>query len=74
MGRKTGGGADIHCHNQLYQQTCKTRRISLLLYFDRLISIYICVSDFKKHERDILKELNCQMLSQQLLGKHLQIY
>ena len=36
--------------------------------------IYMCVSDFKKQERDILRELHCQMLSQQLLDKHLQIY
>ena len=36
--------------------------------------IYMCVSNFEKQERDILRELNCQMLSQQLLGKHLQIY
>jgi len=36
--------------------------------------LYICVSDFKKQERDILRELHCQMLSQKLLGKHLQIY
>jgi len=28
----------------------------------------------KKQERDILSELNCQILSQQLLGKHLQIF
>jgi len=32
------------------------------------------VYDFEKQERDILRELHCQMLSQQLLGKHLQIY
>jgi len=36
--------------------------------------LYICVSDFKKQERDIPRELHCQMLSQQLFGKHLQIY
>ena len=36
--------------------------------------LYMCVSDFKKKERDIPRELHCKMLSQQLLDKHLQIY
>jgi len=36
--------------------------------------IYMCVWLWKEKKRDILRELNCQMLSQQLLGKHLQIY
>jgi len=38
------------------------------------IYIYIYMSDFKRQERDILRELHCQMFSEQLLGKHLQIY
>jgi len=34
--------------------------------------IYMCVCVWLwKEKRDILRELNCQMLSQQLLGKHL---
>ena len=36
--------------------------------------LYMCVSDFEKKKKEILGELNCQMLSQQLLNKHLQIY
>jgi len=38
------------------------------------MGLYIYVSDFEKQEKDVLRELNCQMLSQQLLGKHLQNY
>jgi len=37
-------------------------------------TLHICVSDFKRQDREILREHNFQMLSQQLLGKHLQIY
>jgi len=35
------------------------------------MGLYIHVFDFEKQEWDILRELNCQMLSQQLLGKRL---
>ena len=38
------------------------------------MGLYIIVSDFEKQEKNILRELNRQMLSQQLLVKHLQIY
>jgi len=42
-------------------------------HFEKARRVYIYVSYFEKQERDILKELHCQMLSQQLLDKHLQI-
>jgi len=43
-------------------------------HFEKARMAYIYVSDFKKQERDIPRKLHCQMLSQELLGKHLQIY
>ena len=39
-----------------------------------MMGLYMCVSDFKKKERDVLREYYCQMLSKQLLTQHLQIY